>query len=152
MTTPARALSLQGPSKMWVQTGPLDINQALTTSYAQVYPSGLTITIPFPGVWEVAYQARSVINSGAANTNYWASTVLYKGQSPIDGSQALAGGGGPANLILQATAGQTVLVAFDVNDVVSLYAKGIGSQGNNASILSNADGRTAIAAHWVSAV
>ncbi|WP_242882940.1 hypothetical protein [Actinomadura litoris] len=137
---------------MWVQIGPLDINQSLTTAYAQVHPSGLTITIPFPGVWELSYQARSVINSGAANTNYWASTVLYKGQTPIDGSQALAGGGGPANLILQSTAGQTILVDLEANDVVSLYAKGIGSQGNNASILSNADGRTTIAAHWVSAV
>ncbi|SEG91706.1 hypothetical protein SAMN04489712_13027 [Thermomonospora echinospora] len=136
---------------MWVQTGPLIIDQVLTTAYAQVYPSGLTITIPFAGVWEVSYQARSVVNSGAANTNYWASTILYKGQSPTDGSQALAGGG-PANLILQATAGQTVLAAFDANDVVSLYARGIGSQGNNASILSNTDGRITIAAHWVSAV
>jgi hypothetical protein len=47
---------------------------------------------------------------------------------------------------------QTVLAAFDANDVVSLYAKAIGTQGNNASVLRNTDGRTTIAAHWVSAV
>lgn len=147
MTTPQ-----QGLSKMWVQTIPLDINQALTATYTQIHPSGLTITIPFAGVWEISYHARSVINLGAANTAQWASTVLYKGQSPIDGTQALAGDAGAANLTSQATAGQTVLAAFNAGDVVSLYAKAIGDPANNASIISNIDGRTAIAAHWVSAV
>ncbi|MFI0424933.1 hypothetical protein [Spongiactinospora sp. 9N601] len=152
MTSPAYVPPKQGPSKLWVQTGPLDLNQALTPTYTQIHPAGLTITIPFPGVWEISYHARSVINVGAANSHQWAGTVLYKGQSPIEGSQALAGGGGPANLVGQATAGQTIFAELDVNDVVSLYAKSIGTAGNNASILSNADGRTAIAARWVSAV
>ncbi|MEV0238194.1 hypothetical protein [Nonomuraea sp. NPDC050786] len=137
---------------MWVQTGPIDINQVLTTTYEQVLPSGLTITIPFAGVWEISYHARSVVNLGAANTDQWASTVLYNGQSPIDGSQALAGAGGSASLVSQATVGQTVLVAFSGGEVVSLYAKRIGKASNNASILGYPDGRTTIAAHWVSAV
>ena len=77
---------------------------------------------------------------------------MYNGQNPIDGSQALAGAGGVANLISQATAGQTILAPFNAGDVVTLYAKAIGDPASNASILSNADGRTTIAAQWVSAV
>lgn len=140
---------MTAPSKMWAQTGgSADFLHPLTatdTVISKVPP----ITIPFPGVWEISYHARSSV-SLSTDAQLWVSTALYNGQNLIPSSEAIAGIDGRSGQGSQATTGQTVMAAFKESDVITLHGRYIG-QGI-ASIISNSDGRTTIMAHWVSAV
>ncbi|QDN64347.1 hypothetical protein [Streptomyces sp. S1D4-14] len=141
MTTPAKAR--QGST--WLQTSPVDFSHNITgAERADERISEVEeLKIPFPGVWEISYHARSY-TAGTATVNSFAHTALFKNGNLILGTEAVTGG----NATLQTTAGQTVLEKFDVNDVITLHAYRIGT--NDVAVLSNGDGRTGVMAHWVS--
>ncbi|MEU8787736.1 hypothetical protein [Streptomyces sp. NPDC048637] len=141
MTTPANYR--QGST--WLQTSPVDCNHALTgADHADEQITDIPeLTIPFPGMWEISYHARS-FTGGTAAAYLYVRTALFKNGQLIPGTEALTGGKWEG----QTTPGQTILEKFDVNDVITLHAYRIGT--GTASILSNGDGRTGVMAHWVS--
>lgn len=134
-----------------MQTNPLAFSHPLTggDNADEQVTEVPDLQIPFPGVWQVSYQARSSVSLPSTSASaMWVQTSLFKNGARIPGSEALAGIYG-ANVGSQATAGQTLLHKFDVGDTVTLHAYRIGQNGS-ASIISNGDGRTAVMAHWVS--
>ncbi|GAA2688930.1 hypothetical protein [Streptomyces lunalinharesii] len=109
-----------------------------------------TLTIPYPGWWEVSYHARLVVQQ--ASTTYsdgWVGTALFVSNAPIAGSQAVAGIGAATSVRLENTIGQTFMHKFDGGEVVVLNARAIG-QAAAWTVQSNGDGRTQIMAHYVS--
>ncbi|GCB51361.1 hypothetical protein [Streptomyces sp. NL15-2K] len=141
MTTPANYR--QGST--WLQTSPVDFSHDLAgADRADERISEVEeLKIPFPGVWEISYHARSY-TGGTAAASELVRTALFKNGQLIPGTEALTGG----HTVMQTTAGQTILEKFDLNDVITLHAYRIGS--NLASVISNGDGRTGVMAHWVS--
>ncbi|MCO6010967.1 hypothetical protein NE236_39020 [Actinoallomurus purpureus] len=149
----ARASTATVPSQSggstWVQTDPLTFNHALTgADRADEHISEVpALKIPFPGVWEVSYHARPIIQP-TTNAPLYVRTALFKNGTRIRSSEAVTGIAGP-NQLLQASAGQTFTHAFAAGDVVTLHASRIGQAGH-ASVASNDDGRTGVMAHWIS--
>ncbi len=144
MTTPVS--SRQGST--WVQTGSVDFSHSLTgADHADELISEVPqLQIPFPGLWEIAYHARSYIGL-TSSASLYVRTALFKNGVLIPNTEALTGIQG-ANQAIQSTPGQTVLETFVAGDVVTLHAYRIGT--GTASIISNPDGRTGVMAHWVS--
>ncbi|GLW22857.1 hypothetical protein DI270_018925 [Microbispora triticiradicis] len=150
----ARASAATVPSRSggqeWVQTGPLTFSHTLTGAnnvYEKVSEVP-ALTIPFPGVWEISYHARTATYP-TANTALWVTTALFKNGGLIPGSEALSGlltSNVPGT---QNTIGQTVTDTFAAGDAVTLHAFRIGQAGT-AAVYSNSDGRTTVTAHWVS--
>lgn len=129
----------------WVQTGPLAFNHTLAgadRAFEQVSEVP-ALTIPFPGVWEVSYNARAYTQKGLCVT-----PALFNNGNLIPGSEALICVDS-TNAGTQDTIGQTFTHTFAAGDVVTLHAYRLG-RGGSASILSNGDGRTRVTAHWVS--
>ncbi|MDG9710597.1 hypothetical protein [Streptomyces sp. DH10] len=145
MTATTAATSVQGGSQ-WVQTGPLSFRRALTTA-AERISEVPELTIPFPGVWELTYNVRTACTGGNQKA-LWVSTWLCKDGVPIEGSEALRGRNGPDNEVVQDTGGQTVLVALQAGENVTLHGRYSGE--GDAKVLSGGDGRTSVVAHWVS--
>ncbi|TYB54253.1 hypothetical protein, partial [Microbispora tritici] len=92
----ARASAATVPSRSggqeWVQTGPLTFSHTLTGAnnvYEKVSEVP-ALTIPFPGVWEISYHARTATYP-TANTALWVTTALFKNGGLIPGSEALSG-------------------------------------------------------------
>lgn len=141
MTTPASYR--QGST--WLQTSPVDFNHDLTGAdrIDERISEVPELKIPFPGVWEISYHARSY-TGGSTGSDQLVRTALFKNGNLIPGTEALTGG----RTVMQTTAGQTILEKFDVNDVITLHAFRFGQ--NPASVISNGDGRTGVMAHWVS--
>ncbi|MEH0661055.1 hypothetical protein QA860_25645 [Streptomyces stelliscabiei] len=142
MTTPANYRK----GSTWLQTSPVDF--ARTISGADRVDVRINeveeLKIPFRGVWEISYQARSY-TGGNASVAQFVRTALFKNDTVlIPGTEALTGG----HAVMQTTAGQTVLEWFDVDDVITLKAYRIGA--STSQVLSNSDGRTGVMAHWVS--
>lgn len=134
----------------WVQTGPLTFSHNLTGAnnvYERVSEVP-ALTIPFPGVWEVSYHARTATYP-IANTALWVTTALFKNGGLIPGSEALSGINTSNVPGTQNTIGQAFTHTFAVGDAVTLHAFRIGQTGT-AAVYSNSDGRTAVTAHWVS--
>lgn len=133
----------------WIQTDPLTFSHNLTgADHAYEKVSEVpALRIPFPGVWEVSYHARTSIYV-PANKTMWVTTALFKNGGLIPGSEALTGTAS-SNGGSQDTIGQTFTHTFAAGDVVTLHAYRIG-QDPSAAIISNHDGRTAVTAHWVS--
>jgi hypothetical protein len=113
-----------------------------------------TITIPRAGVWEVDYQVRGVVflpaNSASA---MFVTAAIFKNGAITSGSEAMitgisVGGGATPASTAQNTGGQTYLDVFAAGDLVTLHAYRIGQSGT-ASVVSNADGRSRIMAHWL---
>ncbi|MEU6036111.1 hypothetical protein ABZ801_11950 [Actinomadura sp. NPDC047616] len=140
--------SQQGGST-WLQTDPLTFRHDLTGADRDYEPVSDVpeLTIPFPGVWEISYLARPAI-SVSTNAALWVTTALFKNNALIPGSEAITGLQA-SDEVIQNTTGQTFLHKFDAGDRVTLHAYRIGQTGT-ANILSNADGRTGVMAHWVS--
>ncbi|SHI59558.1 hypothetical protein [Streptomyces sp. 3214.6] len=141
MTTPASYR--QGST--WLQTSPVDFSHSLTGADRtdERISEIPELTIPFPGVWEISYHARSY-TGGTAAASLLVRTALFKNGQVIPGTEALTGGKWEG----QTTPGQTILEKFDVNDVITLHAYRIGT--GSAQVISNGDGRTGVMAHWVS--
>ncbi|MCX4583906.1 hypothetical protein [Streptomyces sp. NBC_01481] len=106
------------------------------------------LEIPFPGVWEISYGARSYVEVPASREFEYVHTALFNNGALLPDSEALTGING-TNHASQTTTGQTFLAEFKAKDKVTLHAYRVGQSGN-AAILSNGDGRTQITAHWVS--
>ncbi|WP_131739479.1 hypothetical protein [Actinomadura roseirufa] len=140
--------SPQTAGSTWIQTDPLTFGHALAGGdrVFEKISDVPDITIPFPGVWEVAYNARPIIEPSTAAPVY-VITALYKNGVRIAGSEAVTGIAGP-NQVFQATAGQTILHKFAAGDVLTLHAARLEQRGK-ATLASNDDGRTGIALHWV---
>jgi hypothetical protein len=145
--TPAAA-SQQGGHR-WVQTDSVTFNRALTgaDNVYELVSDVPALTIPFPGVWEVSYSARTSISVPATYSAEYVHTALFNNGALIPGSEAVTGIYG-SNQAAQNTTGQTFLYTFQAGDVVTLHTYRIGQAGA-ASILSNSDGRTRVMAHWV---
>ncbi|MCX4904487.1 hypothetical protein [Streptomyces sp. NBC_00878] len=141
MTTPANYRK----GSTWLQTSPVDFSHDITGADRadELISEVEELKIPFPGVWEISYQARSYTGGTTAAVEF-VRTALFKNSQLIPGTEALTGG----HTVMQTTAGQTILEKFDVNDVITLHAYRIGA--NPAHVLSNSDGRTGVMAHWVS--
>ncbi|MDF2258581.1 hypothetical protein [Streptantibioticus ferralitis] len=147
MTTSPLPSQLGG--QLWVQTTQVDFLHRPTSSYAPVTEVP-TLTIPYPGWWEVSYHARLVVQQAATTyTDGWVGTALFLDRVLIDGSQAVAGIGAAASVRLENTIGQTFMFKFDGGEVVALNARAIG-QAAAWTVQSNSDGRTQIMAHFVS--
>ena len=145
------AVAPRSGGPLWVQTDPVAFDRSLTgadRAYVQVSEVP-ALTIPFPGVWEVSYSARVYLNPGATTTWEYVNTALSKNGAVIPGSEALTGIYG-SNVASFHTAGQTFMATFAAGDVVTLQAFRVGQTGS-AAIQSNADGRTGVMAHWVTA-
>jgi hypothetical protein len=145
----ATVTSKQGGST-WVQTDPLHFSHDLTgadRAYEQVSEVP-ALRIPFPGVWEVSYSARTYISAPTNASSPYVHTALFKNSALIAGSEALTGMVNISSEASQHTTGQTFLHTFAAGDVVTLHAFRLG-QGT-ASVISNSDGRTGVMAHWVS--
>jgi hypothetical protein len=151
--TSTTTVATQQGGPRWVQTDPVAFSHDLTgadRAYEQVSEVG-ALTIPFPGVWEVSYTARTYIGLPTSTSSQYVHTALFNNGALIPGSEALTGiyGSGAAG---QYTAGQTFMHTFAAGDVVTLYAYRIGQ--NSAHILSNGDGRTGVmrskglCSHW----
>ncbi|MEV0143731.1 MULTISPECIES: hypothetical protein [unclassified Nonomuraea] len=129
----------------WVQTGPLSFNHPLTgaTRAYERISEVPALTIPFPGVWEVSYGVRTYTQKGLCITPaiFNNGTLIRGSESVVCVDSAEAGS--------QDTIGQTFTHTFAAGDVVTLHAYRI-REGGHTSILSNADGRTQVTAHWVS--
>ncbi|QUW84440.1 hypothetical protein SMIR_39380 [Streptomyces mirabilis] len=139
MTTPANYRK----GSTWLQTSPVDFNHDLTSAdrIDELISEVPELKIPFPGVWEISYHARSY-TGGTATSDQLVRTALFKNRSVlIPGIEALTGG----RAVMQTTAGQTILEKFDANDVITLYAFRFGQ--NPAAVISNGDGRTGVMAH-----
>jgi hypothetical protein len=149
MTSTITASSQQGGST-WVQTGPLDFGSHPLTGADNAYEQISEVPalkIPYPGVWEISYHARSSTTVNATGSQ-WVHTALFKNGGLIPGSEALAGLYG-TNAAIQSTAGQTFMEPFVAGDVVTLHAYRIGQAGS-AAVIGQTDGRTGVMAHWVS--
>ncbi|MEU4462609.1 hypothetical protein AB0G20_02615 [Streptomyces sp. NPDC024017] len=144
MTATTTAATAQGGSQ-WAQTGPLAFNHPLTTT-AERITEVPELTINFPGVWELTYHVRTTFRSGNQKA-LWIHTWLEKDGVPIEGSEATHGRQGPDSESVQDTVGQTVLVALQVGESLTLHGRYSGE--GNASIISNDGGRTSVVAHWV---
>lgn len=143
-------LASRSGGQEWVQTDPLTFYHALAGAnnvYEKVSEVP-ALTIPFPGVWEVSYHARTATYP-TANTGLWVTTALFKNGGLIPGSEALSGLDTSNVPGTQNTIGQTVTHTFAVGDAVTLHAFRIGQTGT-AAVYSNAAGRTVVTAHWVS--
>lgn len=150
----ARTSTASAPSEpkdfTWVQTGPVTFYHSLTGAdrvYERISEVP-ALTIPYPGVWEISYHARSQVDVANASATGWVHTALFSNGKLIPGSEALTGiqGNGPEH---QTTVGQTLLHKFDAGDVVTLNAYRVG-QAKTITISSNFDGRTGITAHLIS--
>lgn len=147
------AASVNRVDGAWAQTGTLTFNRPMDGAdrvYEQVTEVP-PVTIPRAGIWEVGYNARTVVSMplNVAGGEY-VTTALFKNGALIVGSEVLSGiavGAGPAST-QQETQGLSFVHAFAAGDVVTLHAFRIGQTGT-ASIVSNTDGRTRIAAHWL---
>ncbi|MEV0228723.1 hypothetical protein [Nonomuraea sp. NPDC050786] len=134
---------------MWAQTSLLSFNHALTgqdRAYEQITDVP-PLTIPtVGGLWSVSYHVRPSI-SVPTTAQLWVTTALFKNGQLLAGTEALSGIEN-SDAVVQDTIGQTFLHTFAVGDVLTLHAYRIGQAGS-AAIISNGDGRTTIAAHWV---
>jgi hypothetical protein len=142
------AVAAQQGGPRWVQTDTVDFYRNLTgadRAYEQISEVP-ALTIPFPGVWEISYSARTNITVPANISGLYVHTALFNNGALIPSSEALTGiyGSNQAN---QDTIGQTFLSTFNAGDVVRLNTYRIG-QGT-AAVISNGDGRTRVMAHWV---
>ncbi|MFF5960829.1 hypothetical protein [Streptomyces luteogriseus] len=130
----------------WLQTSPVDfthniqVAERVDVRISQVEE----LKIPFRGVWEISYQARSYTDGNAGVAQFVRTALFKNGTVLIPGTEALTGG----HTVMQTTAGQTILEWFDFDDVITLHAYRIGA--STAQVLSNSDGRTGVMAHWVS--
>ncbi|PWI15957.1 hypothetical protein DI272_18655 [Streptomyces sp. Act143] len=145
------AASLDRVDASWAQGSTLTFAHNLTGAdrvYEQITEVP-PLTIPRAGVWEVDYNARGVVQMpvGVAGAVY-SSAALYKNGVIIGGSEAMLAGTNGAGSVVQATGGLSFLHPFAAGDVVTLWAYRIGTSGN-ASVVSNADGRTRISCHWL---
>ncbi|MFB6566392.1 hypothetical protein [Streptomyces noursei] len=150
MTTPTSPAPAQGGS--WTQTGPLTFNHVLTTDSVYEKISEVpALTIPYAGVWEIAYNAHTNFALIASGGLLLIHTALYNNAGIMPGSEAVTGIQSAAGFGFQATAGQTFLYAFAAPDKVMLYGYRNGATATaGAAISSGDDGRTGIMAHWVS--
>lgn len=149
--TSTAAVSARSGGSTWVQTDPVDFYHNLSgpdRAYEQVFEVP-AITIPFPGVWEVSYSARTNLGNPTSFTGLYVHTALFTNGALLQGSQAITGKSFNPGETAQDTIGQTLLTSFRAGDVVRLYAYRIGQQGG-AGVFSNPDGRTGVMAHWVS--
>ncbi|MET7450328.1 hypothetical protein ABZT03_00245 [Streptomyces sp. NPDC005574] len=150
MTTSNTAVPQQGGS--WVQTGPLAFSHSLAGAdgaYEQISEVP-TLTIPYAGVWEIAYHAHGNFALPSNGGVLLIRTALYKNGVLIEGSEAVSGIQSAAGFGFQSTAGQTFLHTFAAQDQVALYAHRQGPAAAVAGVSSGGDGRTGIVAHWVS--
>ncbi|GAA4619992.1 hypothetical protein GCM10023196_002230 [Actinoallomurus vinaceus] len=147
--TSTATATFQSGGSAWIQTDPLTFNHALTgADRADEHISEVpALKIPFPGVWEVSYHARPIIQP-TTNAPLYVRTALFRNGARIPSSEAVTGIAGP-NQLLQASAGQTFAHIFAAGDVLTLHASRIGQAGH-ASVASNDDGRTVVMAHWIS--
>lgn len=107
-----------------------------------------TLTIPRAGTWEVDYNARAAVGVAAGGVGGMYVVVgIYKNGALIVGTEAMAAGITGAGNGAQATGGVAFLHPFAAGDTVELWAYRIGTGA--ASVVSNPDGRTRIAAHWL---
>ncbi|MEU9122259.1 hypothetical protein AB0C96_20745 [Streptomyces sp. NPDC048506] len=148
MTTPTSPAPSRGGS--WTQTGPLTFNHILTADSVYEKISEVpALTIPYAGVWEIAYNAHTNFAITASGGLLLIHTALYNNAGIMPGSEAVTGIQTAAGFGFQATAGQTFLYTFAAPDTVMLYAYRNGATAT-AAISSGDDGRTGIMAHWVS--
>ncbi|MEV5480490.1 MULTISPECIES: hypothetical protein [Streptomyces] len=150
MTTSNAAAPQQGGS--WVQTGPLAFSHSLTGAdgaWEQISEAP-TLTIPYAGVWEIAYHAHGSFSLPSNGAVVLIRTALYKNGVIIDGSEAVSGIQSAAGFGFQNTFGQTLLHTFAAQDQVALYAHRQGPAAAVAAVSSGGDGRTGVMAHWVS--
>lgn len=146
-----------GVDAAWVQTSALTFLHTLTGAVRawETVPEVPLLTIPRAGVWEVSYQVRGVAllpAPGAANIDTGVVAGMYKNGALVPGTESmviyhseLAGDQGKQ---IQATASRQFMHPFAAGDTVGLGAFRLGTSGS-ASVVSNADGRTYISAHWV---
>lgn len=148
-TSTAAVPSNPGGSR-WVATDPVAFTHNLTgADYAYELISEVPeLEIPFPGVWEITYNARSYVDASTNRSALYVSTQLFKNGTTLIPESAALTGINTTNHAAQTTVGQTVLQKFDKGDKVRLYAARAGQSGT-AAILSYSDGRTGITAHWV---
>ncbi|WP_145883406.1 MULTISPECIES: hypothetical protein [unclassified Streptomyces] len=150
MTTSNTAVPQQGGS--WVQTGPLSFGHTLSGAdgvFEQISEVP-TLTIPYAGVWEIAYNAHGSLSLPANGAVVLIRTALYNNGVIIAGSEAVSGIQSATGFGFQNTFGQTLLHTFAAQDQVALYAHRQGPAPAAASISSGSDGRTGVMAHWVS--
>jgi len=150
MTTPNTAAPQQGGS--WVQTGPLSFTHPLTGAdfvYEQISEVP-TLTIPYAGVWEIAYNAHRNLALPSNGAVLLIRTALYKNGVIIEGSEAVSGIQSASGFGFQTTTGQTLLHTFAAQDQVDLYAHRQGPVAAVGGISSGSDGRTGVMAHFVS--
>lgn len=154
----ARASTAAGPptpgpgSSTWAHTPDgLNFGRSLTGADRayEVISEVPELEIPFPGVWEISYGARTYVGLPSTTpASLYVHTALFNNGALLPDSEALTGIYG-ANQAAQDTIGQTFLAEFKAEDKVTLRAYRVGQSGN-AVIYSNSDGRTQITAHWVS--
>ncbi|CCH29533.1 hypothetical protein ABZ816_15710 [Actinosynnema sp. NPDC047251] len=135
----------------WLQTGPLAFHHKLSgadRAYDKI-TAVPDLTIPFPGVWEVAYAVRTNIGTPSKGAALYVSAAVFVNGGIILGTEALTGAYFNPGEAVQDTVGQTFLHTFKVGDVLTLHAFRIGQDGTT-DVLSNTDGRTRVTAHWVS--
>jgi hypothetical protein len=145
------AVAPRSGGSQWVQTDPVTFIHRLfgaDRAFEQIHEVP-AITIPFAGVWEVSYSARTSLAFPASSSALRVTTALFVNGTLLSGSEAVTGKYFEPNEASQDTIGQTVLATFNAGDVVRLHGYRIGQLGF-ADIRSNPDGRTGIAAHWVS--
>ncbi|GGT11162.1 hypothetical protein ACFFV7_35755 [Nonomuraea spiralis] len=133
----------------WLQTDPLNFSHTINGA-DRVYERISEVPelkIPFPGVWEVSYNARPMLAVTSSANALFVHTAIFKNGAVIPGSEAVTGIQSPAHGS-QNTAGQTFLHTFAAGDVVTLHGFRIGQAGT-AAVASNSDGRTGVMAHWV---
>ncbi|WP_039938198.1 hypothetical protein [Streptomyces himastatinicus] len=150
MTTSNAAAPQQSGS--WVQTGPLSFSHSLSGAdgaWEQISEVP-TLTIPYAGVWEIAYHAHGNFSLPSNGAVLLIRTALYNNSVIIPGSEAVSGIRSSEYFGFQSTAGQTLLHTFAAQDEVALYAHREGPAAAVAGISSGGDGRTGVMAHWVS--
>ncbi|WP_336048107.1 hypothetical protein [Streptomyces sp. CA2R101] len=148
--TSKTAAPQQGGS--WVQTGPLTFTHALTgLDFDYEHISEVpTLTIPYAGVWEIAYNAHRNLALPSNGAVLLIRAALYNNGVIIEGSESVSGIQSATGFGFQSTAGQTLLHTFAAQDQVALYAHRQGPAAAVGGISSGGDGRTGIMAHFVS--
>jgi hypothetical protein len=115
-----------------------------------------TLTIPRAGAWEVNFQARGLIeltaNQGPTAVAAGVTVAMFKNDVLVNGTEALVvHANEPVNdqgKHLQTTASRQFIHGFNEGDTIQLAARRTTTTGT-AAVVSNADGRTYLTAHWL---
>jgi len=146
-----------GVDAAWVQTDTLNFAHTITGAVRawEVVTEVPTLTIPRAGVWEVNYQMRGVAvlpAPGLVNTATGVTGAMYKNGALVPGTESMVIFQSEAALDqgdqVQATGSRQFMQVFAAGDKVQLAACRLNVDGTS-SVVSNADGRTSLTAHWV---